>query len=208
MIGLCGAQRVGKSTLAQAFAQEVDIPFVATSASDVFVKLGLDPKESYPIEVRLMIQRHILETFEKQYAHAQKHSNLFVSDRTPIDLASYLLADVERTTLQGQQALAKEVNQYVDDCLKMTSRFFSVIVLVQPGIQTVEAQGKAPTCPAHMEHLNAIQLGLLSDERNLVRRYSIPRRITSLEDRLKAMTHAVKSAVDANEVVTRHKVFH
>lgn len=195
MIGLCGAHRVGKTTLAQAFAQQQDIPFVRTSATEVFNALGKDPKAEYSIEERLGIQEAILHAFERQYADAQNRSMAFIADRTPIDLASYMLADVQRSTFAGKPELAKMVTDYVDRCINSANRWFSTIVLVQPGITLIEESGKAPACPAYIEHINALQTGLLLDERLTVRHYMIPRGYTDLQDRIDSVVNAVSHAV-------------
>lgn len=209
MIGLSGANGTGKSTLAREFAEHAEIPFVATSASEVFKHMGFDPKAEYPLHLRLLIQEALLMTFERQYIQAAADSEIFVTDRTPIDLASYLLADVQRSGVVDEPELAKQITQYVDKCFKATSRFFSTIVLVQPGIQTdLIREGKAPSCPAYQEHLNAIQLGLLCDERNLSRRYVIPREVTSLDARVQAVIGATKAAFAAAQALRDSHVYH
>lgn len=209
MIGLCGANGTGKSTLAQAFAQEQDIPFVATSASEVFRKLDLDPAADYPLDIRLAVQEAILSTFEAQYAAATKLSPLWIADRTPIDLASYMIADVQRRSLVEEPELAAKVNDYVARCLKSASRHFSVIMLVQPGIKVeMNREGKAPSCAAYMEHLNSIQLGLLCDERSSIRRYSLPRSIITPQGRMQALVRAVAGAIEAEKVLRKSRTVH
>jgi hypothetical protein len=209
MIGLTGAQRVGKSTLAQRFALEADIPFVATTASGVFESLDLDPKVEYPISIRLMVQEVILKTFERQYEEAARQSRVFITDRTPVDLASYMLADISRGAMTDQTPeMAGLVNDYVGRCLASTARFFAVVVQVQPGIPLVEAPGKAPACPAYMEHLNAIQLGLLTDERNLVRRFQMPRHVLDIDERVAALRKVVSVCIESQVEVQKFQVFH
>lgn len=197
MIGLTGAHRTGKTTLAEAFAQAVGIAFVRTSGSEVFRIIGRDPKAEYPIEERIAIQEGILYAFEKQYAHAASVSPVFVADRCPIDLAGYMLADVQRSTLAGDPDVAVMVNDYVRRCLESTNRWFGTVVLVQPGIALVEAEGKAPACLAFMEHLNALQAGLLVDERFESLHFMMPRRVTNLAQRVEALRNASLSALQS-----------
>jgi predicted ATPase len=196
MIGLTGANDTGKTTLAKAFAQAKDIPFVQTSGSAVFKMLGLDPSKDYPIEERLAIQEAILQAFEIQYADATARTPLWISDRTPIDLASYMLADVSRETLAGKPGLARMIDDYKKRCIASANRFFSVVVLVQPGIPlTQNRPGKAPSCPAFMEHLNHLQFGLMKDESVHFKNFYIPRRYTELSQRVECLTNAVSSAI-------------
>lgn len=197
-IGLSGAHRVGKSTLANAFAREHGIPYVQTSGSPVFKTLGLDPKADYPFETRYMIQQGVLECFRVQYEHASKQNKAFVTDRTPVDLAAYLLADVQRGTLNGNVEVGKLVNTYVEDCLREAARWFSMIVLVQPGIEVVEAEGKASGCPAFMEHLNALNAGLMQHDHFLVPHFAMPRDCLLLSERVQALSQAARTVLQAH----------
>lgn len=190
-LALVGAHRTGKSTLAKAFAQKHDVPFVQTGASEVFASLGLDPKAEYPIAQRIAVQAAILYAFERQWLDASRRSIFYVSDRSPLDLASYLLADVTRQTLAGQPEVADAVNGYVDRCVESANRFFHTIVLIQPGIPLVEAAGKAPACPAYMEHLNLLQSGLLRHEKLHAKTFMLPRQFTDMEDRMSALTNTL-----------------
>jgi predicted ATPase len=202
VLGLVGSHRTGKTTLAQAFAQKFELPFVRTSATEVFAAIGRDPKVDYPIEERISIQEAILYAFEKQYEQARSVSKVFIADRTPIDLASYLLADIQRGTTAPIPGLSDMVTGYVDRCMNSASTWFSTIILVQPGIPLVEADGKAPACPAYIEHLNALQMGLLQDPKLHSRHYCIPRKFTNLEERISALSHAVSHAAEAAKEFT------
>jgi hypothetical protein len=195
VIGLTGAQRVGKSTLAEVFAKAHDIPYLKTDVSGVWKAMGKDPKIEYPIEERIAQQRVILGELEKQYLHAAKVSPLFVTDRTQICCAAYMLADIQRSTLKGQTEVAQFVVDFVNECIESANRTFSTIVLVQPGIPASEKEGSAPFCPAFMEHFNSIALGLLVHERLGCQHYYIPRKVLDIQARLQATTHAVKAAM-------------
>ena len=195
-VSLCGPHRTGKTTTARAFAQKYNLPFVQTGATEVFKALGLDPKAEYPIERRIAIQAAILQAFEEQWLDACKRSTFFISDRSPLDLASYLIADVSRQTLEGQTVVAEAVNHYIARCIESANRFFSLILLVQPGIPLVEAAGKAPACPAYMEHLNLIQLGLLIDPKLSAETFIIPRPYITIEERVACIAGALASSQD------------
>lgn len=188
MIGLVGSHRVGKTTLALAFAKEQSLPFVQTDTVRVFQALGRDPKADYPLDERLAIQTAILEAVEMQYRHAQiTRGPLFITDRTPIDMAGYLLAEVSRTTLVDSPALAALVQSYVARCIEVSNTYFESLVLVQPGIPFAETPGKAPSCPAYMDHLNATMKGLMMDERHASRRVIVPVDCLKLEARVQAL---------------------
>lgn len=208
MIGLCGAQRVGKSTLAKAFAEQTGVTFVATDASGVFSRLGVDPRVDYPLALRLKIQEAILADFDAQYAVAEGEYGTFITDRTPIDLAAYTLADITRGTTAGRPDLTSSTLDYVSRCMESASRFFGVIVLVQPGIALVDQPGKAPACMAHMEHINALAKGLLLDHRLHCRTYNIGREYTLLDSRVRALAKAVNTAAEYQRTVSSELVMH
>ena len=188
--GLCGSHRTGKSTLAKAFAEQTGVKYVATGASATFERLGFDPKKDYDFGTRLMIQREILKDVDALY---ERSGVRFITDRTPIDLLGYTLADVTRENVSG--ALAAELLRYMTDCFASINRHFTTLVLVQPGIELIEAEGKAPANPAYVEHLNALMLGLLAGGKLECDYFQIPRACTDLKQRVAAMSQAVgKSA--------------
>lgn len=205
-IGLSGAHRTGKTTLAQAFAQRNNIPFVRTSASEVFQIIGKDPKLDYPIEERILIQEAILYAFERQYKYASEQSSVWISDRTPIDLASYMLADVQRETLAGQEEMAQFVLNYVSRCIESANRWFQTMILIQPGIPLVNAPGKAGICPANIEHINLIQVGLFYSGDLHSGHYLMPRKFTSLEDRLIIVSNAMKHTERSGQAVSESRL--
>ena len=207
MLGLTGPHRTGKTTLAREYAKRHDILFVQTSTSGVFEQLGCDPKAEYSIEKRLMIQEVVLSTMERQYRKAREKGQLFIADRTPIDAASYMLSEVHRTAIDSPE-VSRLVNDYVARCLKSTMEHFSVVILVQPGIKVRDQAGKGVACPANIEHLNSVQLGLLADERNQVRRYAIPRGVTDLEMRIAALDKVFASAIEAEEALSKTRIHH
>ena len=207
MLGLSGCHRSGKSTLAREYAKRNDILFVETSVSEVFRQLGLDPRKTYEVDHRLMIQEAVLATLTRQYKEASKKSRLFIADRTPIDMASYMLADVTGSASPGE-AMAMLINDYVRRCLEVTMENFAVVVLVQPGIPIVDAPGKAAPCSAYMEHLNMIQRGLMADERFECQRFVIPRKTTDLQKRLGSLDSAFSAAYEAAEAIKKSAQLH
>jgi hypothetical protein len=176
MIGLCGAHRTGKTSLAQAFSNHSGVPFLQTSASAIFSMMGYDPKADYPIDIRLHIQRELLIYLRGTYDKWKGQT--FITDRTPLDLAAYLLADVTR------ENVCDGIVEYVEDCLELTNRTFGTIFIIQPGIPLVEEQGKAPATPAYIEHLNALIVGLSVDPRLAITKYRLPRSVTDMLDRV------------------------
>lgn len=195
MIGLVGAHRVGKTTLAREVAKIADIPFVETGISAIYAEMKLDPAEPMHFSVRLAVQREILQRLVGQWSTAQARHGLFVTDRTPMDLAAYTLADIRGDTTIGlPDSVYAAVDRYVAECIAASSRLFMELVLVQPGIAIDPAPGKARACPLYIEHLNYLIMGLMGDARLSTSRRSLPRTMTDLHSRTKACFKVVQDA--------------
>jgi hypothetical protein len=190
MIGLCGAHRTGKTTLAKAYALKSGATFLETSVSAINRELGFDLTKEHSFAERLDHQEKILARIDAIYAaHVGED---VITDRTPLDMISYTLAEAhgDRVADEDQERLAR----YVQRCIDVTNRRFGVLILVQPGIPVIAEEGKAAANRAYIEHLSAICLGLLSDERVTPTHFYIPRRTLSLNDRVEAVEFAVNRA--------------
>jgi hypothetical protein len=189
-IGLCGPHRTGKSTLAKVYAEKQGVDFLATRSSAVFERLGLSPKEDYSFRTRLKIQEEILADAIALYSVT---GNDWITDRTPIDMLAYTLADVQRANIDDEDA--ERVKKYMEACIRATNMYFSTLILVQPGIEIVEDPTKAPGNMAYIEHLNALIMGLMVDERVRPAHFYVPRRMISIEERLNCVDTAVNVTV-------------
>lgn len=186
-VALVGAHRTGKTTLARAFADKRGIPFVETSVSAIWRELGYDPAVTYDFETRLTVQEEILRRVDAIYA---KHTGLeFITDRSPLDMAAYTLADAigDRVPEHCQERLAK----YVNDCFEVTNRRFGLVLLIQPGIRLVYEDGKAAVNAGYIEHLNSLILGLTVDERLTCGHFYVPRPVLELDRRIAALENCV-----------------
>jgi hypothetical protein len=179
-ISLFGAHRTGKTTLAKAYADKHGIEFVETSVSAIFRDLGLDPAVPMLFAQRLSVQQEILKRLDAVYERYAGRQAIF--DRCPIDLLGYTLGDAVGDSVPSE--CMPELGSYIDACYDVLNRRFSTVVLVQPGIPLVAAEGKAVSNPAYIEHLNSLMLGLAADPRcKLVPRY-IARHVTDLNERV------------------------
>lgn len=187
MIGLVGSHRVGKTTLAKQYAEKEGIKFVETSVSAIWRELGYDPAVTYDFETRLTVQEEILVRIDAMLAHYAGID--FITDRTPLDMAAYLLGDAIGDRVPDH--LQKRVKQYVQDCFDSTNKRFGVVCLVQPGIPILFEEGKAALNEAYIEHLNSLMFGLVVDERLHCHHYYLPRAVTGKKERLEALVAAV-----------------
>jgi len=172
--------------LAEEISQRRGIPFVRTSTSDVFREHGLDPSEPMEIGRRLWIQHKILDAAEEAWNSGHRQ---FITDRTPLDMAAYTLADVQGPT----EVDFAELEGYLDRCIRVTNAFFKLLVLVQPGIPLVYETGKAALNEGYLEHLNFLILGLCNDDRIKSTFLYLHRNVTDKETRVNKVMEVLDS---------------
>lgn len=194
-IAIIGAHRTGKSTLAAAAAARMNLPFVRTQVSEIFRDLGIDPAAKLPFEVRLEVQNVVLDRCCDLW---KSERGVFITDRSPIDMAAYMLADINHNV--GYDVCA-EVTRYIDRCFDATNAHFSVLMLLQPGLPIVATANKlsAALNPAYIEHLNTLLMGLMYDPRCKTPALYVRREVLDLSERV----NAVASSVKRSEVVAR-----
>lgn len=174
-VGLCGSHRTGKTTTATKLAHDNDIPFVETTTSAVFARHDLQPSSPMDFSTRLWIQDKVLAAAEEIWGQ-HRH---FITDRTPLDMLAYTLADIQGRTQVDFAAL----EGYVQRCFAATNHYFASLCVVQPGIPLMAAPGKAALNEAYIEHLNTLVLGLCLDERQQVPFSVMPRKCIAISSR-------------------------
>ena len=167
MIGLTGAHRTGKTTLAKAWAKENDAEYVALPK--VIEAMGLEPKDINTLGVRLKVQRKLVEACHDTFSNKRA---MFISDRTPLDVAAYTLADGSMDMTLSQQ---QEMVSIVEDCIDITNSCFKMLALLQPGIPYVSEPGKPLFNVAYQEHIHSLIVGFLSDPRVEISWWHFPR---------------------------------
>lgn len=177
-IGLCGSHRTGKTTLAGRISEKAGMVFIRTTTSEVFAANGLNPASPMDFSTRIWIQHKVVDAAEAVWRRAEAP---FISDRTPIDMMAYTLADIQGKTEVDHQQL----EAYLDHCYAVTNSFFSRLVVVQPAIPLVHEEGKAALNRAYMEHLNMLVMGLCCDERLDCPVHVMRRDILDLDERVK-----------------------
>lgn len=208
MIGLMGSHRTGKTTLAKEFAAIAEIQFVETSTSKVFRENGFDPQANYDMATRIRIQNLILDDAEAKYMAAEAAGKDFITDRTPLDMLAYLLADVQRQgTSEEEDSM---IARYKRRAFQVTNRYFTALFLVQPGIPLVADPTKAPILWSYMDHLNSLMMGLMCDEQTQASKNYIPRNMLDLHERVRAINNAMRKTVERHEslVVNSGATFH
>ena len=113
-----------------------------------------------------MYEKRLEELYQEEEVEgvwaSGSHEFNFVVDRTPIDVAAYLLvnASFQETTTIGQSQ-AEEIEKLLADSISVTSKYFDMVVHLPLGITVVEDSAKASCNPAFMIHLDLVIRGIL-----------------------------------------------
>jgi hypothetical protein len=186
-VALAGAHRTGKSTLASAFAQAEGFTYIPSRAGEAFARLGLRVGDAHSMDQRLSVQETILDLHVEDIArHRTGH---WISDRSALDMAAYTLLHAAGDRSCDHQRVA----DYVGRCFDVANRHYAMVVLIQPGIPFETQEGKPPPNPAHQEILNLILFGLFQDPRMDAVTATMRRDVLVLEQRVKAVNHAIEA---------------
>lgn len=186
-LGLCGGHRTGKTTLAEAIAQQKNIHFIKTDTSAVFKKSGLDPAMTMDFSTRLEIQHKILAAAISIW---EQEPRFFISDRTPIDMMAYTLGDIQGKT----EVNFKELDDYLNLCFEVNNQFFAKLAIIQPGIPLIYEVGKAALNLAYIEHINILVVGLCGDRRLKSQVFCLDRSVINLQERIDTLLNYSDSA--------------
>lgn len=167
-IGLTGAHRTGKSTLAEFVHKVWGVPWIQSPASAIVKGFGFDMGRDNRLMFEqvagdtdgIEMQWAIYDTLVSSLQEAPKGG--YVSDRTPIDVAAYLLADA--TGYAGWEDGQAEVVRMVEQSIRDTERLFDGVILVQPGIEFEQRADKPPMNAAYQEHHHMLCRGILFDD--------------------------------------------
>lgn len=179
-IGLCGAHRTGKTTLATSVAAQLKIEHVASGVSAIAAEYGFDMDKHRRDEPRFTrMQKHILIDL----VQAVSDKAQFVSDRTPLDAAAYLIADVQANT--GDAEWQEFVIEYQSKAIQATDHYFDAVLLVPPAVPFDPMDGKPGANLAYQEHHHLLCAGLLTEL--AIPCAQLPRDLVNLQERVNAV---------------------
>lgn len=179
--GLTGAHRTGKTTVGKALAGGMQCPFIGSSASGIAKSMGITTFEGMPKVLRREYQEKVLEAFCEAY-ETESMNGTFVSDRTPLDFAAYVLS--EWSPADSDPEHDAWVIDYVKRCKEATSRYFFQVAIVQPGIPFQAEEGKGGGGECLQEVLNTLAIGLITDPEVHSHMMIVPRWMTDNEQRV------------------------
>lgn len=151
VFALAGAHRTGKSTTAAAAAKRLNIPYVPFSTGPLLAQMGIDPVRPMDPHQRLEVQERTLELLSK---HLDQMPRPGITDRTPLDLAAYMMAEVGMHT--GDADFGNRVMNYVQRCVDLTIKVVDAIYLLRPLPVYEVAEGKPPPNVAYQNHVQLL----------------------------------------------------
>lgn len=188
-LGLSGAHRTGKTTLAGPIAKDNDVPFVQSSAGEIAKRLGIDINTDVDYGIWLTFHEEILDVFEAEY---KIQTTPFVTDRTPFDVAAYLLARVPANLSDPSLIIRTEI--FVRRCFDIANKYFMAVVVIPPAINYVPAPGKPIPNRGHQDAIHLLIQGLVMDERFKRHVEIMPCDITDITERMSWIAEASRAA--------------
>ncbi|WP_156507106.1 AAA family ATPase [Comamonas thiooxydans] len=195
IVGIAGVHRTGKSTLMKALAAAAAWHPAPTDVSGVIKSLGMRADKQHSFDDRMKIQWAVLQHLREHCLELRKLGVPCVTDRTPLDLVMYTMAEIGPETITDPAQRA-EVRRYVSECYAVANEFFSVVLVLQPGIEPVQADMKGSMCDAYRDHLNLLMLGIAMDSRARNLRVIIPASKTDLSDRVSYTLQQCYAGID------------
>lgn len=185
--GLTGAHRTGKSTLARMVSEKYNIPFIQTQVAGIIKKLGYSANIHYNISTRIKIQHAVLEETVELW---DKQQSTFITDRTPLDMVGYMIANATQDELTHEYDI--EFQDYVSKCIFLSNQYFSNIIFVPPAIPVIEDEGKANITKTYINHIAYSILGCIElNKKHMpnVKFDILPEQVISLYDRVEFCEH-------------------
>ena len=165
ILGLAGTHRSGKSTLARDVAERAGIGYYDGSFGRLAKTLGYESVSKMDIAERLAMQHRVLDLYEREI---RQDAGGRITDRTPLDMIAYLMAEVGMHA--GLDAAAsRAVVAYRDRCIALTRELFDAVFLLQPLPVYVVADGKPSGDPAYQQHIQMLIEGAIHAARGSIR---------------------------------------
>lgn len=169
ILGLAGTHRSGKSTLARDVAEKAGIGFYDGSFGRLAKTLGYESVARMDIAERLSMQHRVLDLYEREI---RRDGGGLITDRTPLDMCAYLVAEVGMHA-GLEEAASRSVVAYRDRCISLTRELFDAVFLLQPLPVYVVADGKPSGDPAYQQHIQMLIEGAVHAARGSVRTITI-----------------------------------
>lgn len=153
IIGITGAHRVGKTSLAQSLADHIDGEFIQTHVSNAsFWKENfISPDIQVTYSERVFLQSAILKHFKTIITRRPTAHKHVIYDRSFLDVLGYLYANIDHTTSE----LSKDtVTEIIMEAIYLQNTVFDLTFYMYPGIpvaSTTDKTGKTFLSSAYIQ---------------------------------------------------------
>lgn len=115
-IGICGSGGTGKTSLAEELAKKLSIPFLKSRAitDDILKRDGYDYSSGIQIE-RFLANSGRQNEILRRTIEQQKSVESFVTDRTVVDLAAYVVCEMHDTDIAAMRRILETCRKNVVD---------------------------------------------------------------------------------------------
>lgn len=157
--GIGGASGTGKTTLAKDVSVLLDIPYHDASVTRIMQRIGFDPVAAgHDLDSRITAQEHLLDAF---CADLRSLPRPFITDRTPIDMAAYMLGEITMRNSTAEQGA--KVAAYVERCVRATEMLFDSTVYTRPLPSYDIVETRPPPNAAYQRQIHLLICALLSE---------------------------------------------
>lgn len=156
-IALTGAHRTGKTTLAKQISKEFGLPYWPSDVTGMMNSLGYKFEEDQPLAKRLEMQQDIFDLYVDRLNN-EAPAYGFITDRSPIDFASYLLSEAGASSDPNLSNSIKTFVVYAMVC----ANNFDMLVLTDILPTYVEEKNKPKPNIAYQMQIQVLIRGLLS----------------------------------------------
>lgn len=138
-IGISGAHRSGKTTLAKALAEKLGCELILMDFSDIFQSRGIKTGDILSIPQQIVIQSEILGKF----GLLTRGKKAFVTDRTPLDMIAYMQSFLSPNAIENMTDLDKEaVHSYIKLCRMVAGNMLDLNIITPSNFEAVEDKSK------------------------------------------------------------------
>lgn len=152
MFAFVGAHRSGKSTLARRISADLGYHFYEASFGRMAKELGFDAVADLTLEERMKMQEAVLARYQAEINDLPRPC---ITDRTPLDMMAYMMAEVGMHS-QLDPEMAARIVRYKDACIDIVARFFGCLVVCRPLPAYVFEVGKPPENVAFQWHIQML----------------------------------------------------
>ncbi|WP_062120269.1 AAA family ATPase [Aureimonas sp. AU40] len=163
LIGLSGAHRSGKTTVMESLRSMTGMPTLKTSTAKLVERLGIDLAKPMTLVSRIEFQTAVFENYVEEIGKARSGGASLIVDRTPVDMAAYLLAEVGMSSHKalGDRGI-QAVNAYAELCRDYLRENFAFVFVLRPlPVYEVEPNKPAPNF-AYQQHYQMVIEGFLA----------------------------------------------